>query len=484
MASCQITGGSGNDSNPGVIGWRVGGGQRYPPPEALPDYVNRALPRRPNSNVSSIYDSLDEDIQLQPTHQHQLTESQYQDGDLNISPAGVLDEAGFAIVQPPTAPLPQLQQPDIAAPQPIYPANKFLDTGAHEDFVVSPVSGPLSGSNSHQQYEVSPISPGGSQRSLHSTVSESVRTSRMSSSTVGDIDLNKTLRRHGLYMKFHTARSSGDLPSSQPQSPHHHQMLQQINLRYSDPGSPISGAVIHPPTSFPSDPDLRSPRHSRDPHEQQAVPNAGREPLSREEGGRAASGVSPLKVSFAGARSSGFSTRPRANSSRRTAPAPPPLKLSERLLVEKYVKTPFPVLEEVESPRPSEQREEGSVLGEEDEAATVPDTATTSAATAAAAASSVAKKRNRVSSIPGFGLLKRAASFHSGGGRGQEAEAAGKQAEVVRRHTEKASTVPRVRSILSRAKLGLGIGTGSEEARKERRREEMKRQIRVGERRP
>ncbi|KAI2618530.1 hypothetical protein GGR54DRAFT_161008 [Hypoxylon sp. NC1633] len=505
MASCHATPGqpSGSGSSPGGMVWRPAANQQYPPPEALPDYLNRALPRRPVSNTSSVYDTADEDpeqqqatlrSQLLPVRQAQAqtqiqtqNEPQTQTDRLSSGSAGILDEAGLALVKPlqpghvrqtsqsqsqlqsdlhfrsssgsssqqQQQEQQQQQQQEIAAPQPRYPARRFLDKGAAGDgdeYVVSPLSagdwgrmrnggggnidssfddnggsGDGNGMNNGdtasqgQQYEVSPISPDGSARSFRSvavsasgsSASGAMRNSG-SSSMAGDVAaasaagagtgtsggggglrLSKTQRRRGLYGErmVHAAYSSGDL-ARPPGSGvgvgvgGSGLVLEQINMRYSDPGSPISFAVIHPPTSFPSDPNLQSLRHSSasssstssfplqrgrgrgassssshhlvsgattklpsSPNQGSATVTApalqtipSPDLLSPENGSGGGGGVQSLaKVSFAGPRSDGFSTRAGAGTGRAR---PPPLKLSERAIADSYVKTPFPALVE------------------------------------------------------------------------------------------------------------------------------------------
>ncbi|KAI0842909.1 hypothetical protein F5Y06DRAFT_256398 [Hypoxylon sp. FL0890] len=478
------------------MGWMPLGYQKFPPPEALPDYVNRALPPRPtNSSSSSIYNYSDESIQQQPVVKYQFSVGQHEDDYADISPAGVLNEAGLAMVQPlgvvmPSTPesrqQPQ-QQPEIAAPQPRYPARMILETRVRDNDVISPVSAPLSGNNTHQQYEVSPLSPSESDCSLHSMISGS--TNRNSSTKEGP-SLSKTGRSHFVYDGKHTAHSSGDLAAARLVSPH--SQVQQINLRYSDPGSPISGAVIHPPSSFPSDPNLRPPRHiAEDTAERQAPPSPLSPPAENSENSptysepkltTTTSGGSSTfpKVSFAAAKSEGFLTRSKT-SGKRTGQPPPPLKLSERPLADTYVKTPFPAsavppLQRGHSnPHPrSSQQKKGSSGDKED-----PD------------GIKMLKKRNRVSSLPLLGFAK---SLRIGGPfqSGEETQAARSQQSEGSGREGRASPVPKVKSILSKAKqglghglgIGMGMGFGSEEARKEKRRAEIKKQIRIGEPRP
>ncbi|KAI2464068.1 hypothetical protein F4781DRAFT_91319 [Annulohypoxylon bovei var. microspora] len=560
MASSHTLAGQGNGSKPRRTGSIVGKKQ-YPPPNALPDYVNRALPPRPDSNTSSTYDPLDDGTKRPPIPKPLLPLSRLQHDSLNPSPAGILNEAGLALVHPPPPQLitsaPQQFQPqkkslEIAAPQPRYPAPIILDTQDH-DLIISPVSAPLSGDiNAHQSYEVSPLSPSQSQHSFRSgTISSTDLGSgskRMSSPTAGDEGLALSPGIPGrmnlvyTHTGTHTAHSSGDLAAARLASPH--SQVQQIDGRYSDPGSPISGAVIHPPTSFPSDPDLRDSRHVdvRNPlaptpipiplsifppiftRESQIPPRPkSPSPFSQREEdevtsnasgdlAKTTSGSGTMRVAFAGpgaARTEGF-RRARASSKRSAAP-PPPLKLSERpTIADAYVKTPFPGA--AAPPPPALQRglshptHRTARLASEDKDKE--------------AGLGMIKRLNRVSSLPGFGFarsLRRNSSLGGGEGapallkerekekekdkereRGREKEILQQQQQQQqqrRKQSEDArklekegrpSPLPKVRSFLEKARQlsmghGLGIGMGSEEARKEKRRAEIKRQIRIGE---
>ncbi|KAI6093375.1 hypothetical protein F4821DRAFT_222821 [Hypoxylon rubiginosum] len=562
--------------------------QQYPPPQALPDYVNRALPPRPrtNSNASSIYDSPGEVSSPGPAkpmggQQPPVVTEEDEEEEQHLSPtsAGVLDQAGLAMVQPLQPALtstPSQADKEIVAPQPIYPAAKVLEV---KNFVVSPVSAALPGNDgsNNGRDEVSPVSPDGSQRSLHSRIS--VSTSRPSSPTATQQNnsnsnnntssqlhrtpTNKSDRRRAVYKGYRTTQDPAAMAgsSSSPRSPHY--QVHQINDRYSDPGSPISGAVIHPPTSFPSDPSLRSSRQLSEARQrQQSAASNNNDPLPHGTNNGIGNGnsndnpetSSPIgggaklapvasvssngsqRVAFAGLQrsDSGFAARPRAGSKRG---APPPLKLSERALVDNYVKTPFPDLgggkgrgkdREKERGKEKEKEREGqpksrfSHGGEnssmdfgmrwmgigrdkdkerekEKEKEKGVETPTS------------AKRRNRVSSLPGLGFLR------SGPLSGNKIEKEGKEAKEETQAQAQAAVVPmpsevrsgyvestragtrpsrtpsvsKVKNILSKAKqiglnrsLGMGSMLSSEEAKKERRRAEMKRQIRVEHARP
>ncbi|KAI1213922.1 uncharacterized protein F4807DRAFT_469678 [Annulohypoxylon truncatum] len=446
MASSHILGGLDNGSKPRRTGSIVARSQKYPPPAALPEYVNRALPPRPDSNTSSAYDSLDEATKRAPIPKPPLPISHFRHDSPNPSPAGILNEAGLAMVHPqsitsaPQQLQPQKKSLEIAAPQPIYPAPIILDTRNQDFNIVSPVSaGNTTAIAPPQPYEVSPLSPTSSQHSFGFAAD----LKRISSPTTGDlavsltpsdtesnaghhIDNNNDINlntnantntninaknRNFVYTGTHTAHSSDDLAAARLASPH--SQVLQIDGRYSDPGSPISGAVIHPPTWFPSpsDPDPGAPRlvDMRDPPPPaftlfppppQTQPQIQAQthnfvnrlpprpkspsPALREEDSPLSGGVSvsvsggnlakttsaetsgsgksgTTRIAFAGPGGGGGGggspgtinegfKRARANS-KRSAPPPPPLKLSERPIADAYVKTPFPP-----APAPALQR--------------------------------------------------------------------------------------------------------------------------------
>ncbi|KAI1767520.1 hypothetical protein GGR53DRAFT_526390 [Hypoxylon sp. FL1150] len=581
--------------------------QQYPPPQALPDYVNRALPPRPRtaSNASSIYDSSPgEGSSAQwPVMKSMPMSGQppvvtEEDEEQHTSPtsAGVLDQAGLALVQPLHPALvstPPQPGKEIAAPQPRYPASKVLEV---KNFVVSPVSAALpvnDGGSNGSHDEVSPVSPADSRRSLHSRISAS--TSRPTSPTAATqtqqdqnasslhrTPTDKSDRRRAVYKGYRTTHSEDPATaagsgSGSPRSPHY--QVHQINDRYSDPGSPITGAVLHPPTSFPSDPSLRSSRQLSEARQRQQsasqdsvshaktktktnIHSCNENPETTSPPGSTGAKLAPVasvgssngsqRVAFAGLQrsDSGFAARPRAGS-KRGAPPPPPLKLSERPLAGGYVKTPFPDLnlggvgdEDVDGdgdvdkggakgtkgkkgeekgkerdkggegqPRSrfSHGRESSSLdlgrrwmgigigIGKDKEKEKEGETPNS------------AKRRNRVSSLPGLGFLR--SGPLSGNKLDKEAKEGNKEtpqaaaaaavpmpSEVRSGYVESTRTgtrpsrtpsVSKVKNILSKAKqIGLNHGLGmstmlsSEETKKERRRAEMKKQIRVEHARP
>ncbi|OTA69073.1 hypothetical protein K449DRAFT_428487 [Hypoxylon sp. EC38] len=485
MASTHSVGRQENGGSQQGMEWKPKGHQQFPPPESLPDYVNRALPPRPNSSSSSLYDNPNEHIRQQPKLKYQSPVSQHQDDYVDLSPSGVLDEAGLAMVKPlevvmsSTPESGQKQHLEIASPQPRYPARMILETGLRDINVVSPISAPLTGNIIHPQYEVSPLSPSESECSLPSMISGPANSNL--SLTKEEQSLSNTEGRHFVYDGKHTAHSSEDLAAARLASPH--SQVQQINHRYSDPGSPIGGAVIHPPSPFPTDLNLGFTRHlDENIPEHKASPSpispqfeilenitSSESKLTTTTTTTSGGSISSPKISFAGVKSKGFSTRSRASQ------PPPPLKLSERPLANTYVKTPFPssaippLQRGNSNPHPrSTQQTKGGTEDKDDQSDI-----------------KMIKKRNRVSSLPGLGFTR---SLRIGHFQSVEETQAGPQQSEGAGQERRASPVPKVKSIFSKAKQGLehglGIGMGSEEAKKEKRRAEIKKQIRIGEPRP
>ncbi|XDG07183.1 hypothetical protein ABKA04_006798 [Annulohypoxylon sp. FPYF3050] len=541
MASSHTLVGQENGSKPRRTVSAARKPQNYPPPAALPDYVNRALPPRPDSNTTNC-ESPDEAAKRDPISKPPLPIGQVKHENINPSPTGIVNEAGMALVHSQvvtSVPLPlspQKKSLEIAAPQPIYPAPTILTTQSQDLNIVSPVSAPLSGNPmviKHDQYEVSPLSPTSQHSFPRSPAISEEGSKRISSPTTGDLILSlspsntesnagqKTLNRNFVYSGTHTAHSSGDLAAARLASPH--SQVEQIGGRYSDPGSPISGAVIHPPTAFPLDPDLSVSRHvdlrdavslspltpyptmthtpaqsqtqtqtqPRDPENQ--IPIRPKSPSSivfaedssvgasssqhTSSGSGSGSGAGTgARVAFAGP-GEGFK-RARANS-KRSAP-PPPLKLSERPIADAYVKTPFPP---APAPAPASMLQRGLSNptqrrgGDEDREGGL-----------ASGGVSVIKKLNRVSSLPGFGFTKslRRSSTVAGTGMGipeglamhrereREREREKEKEKQKEREGEKgkekekekegtSSPMPKVKNLLERARqmsIGHGLGIG------------------------
>ncbi len=434
------------------MGWKPARKNHFPPPKDLPEYATRPLPPRPSSSSSSIYDS---DQGSQPLTQHRLFKGAQEDSRLSTNFAGSIDESALKMVRPPSivTSLPEPQgQGEIASPQPLHPEHKVLKLKIDEDSQVSPILTPPSGKNSHYQYSVSPLSPDGSVHSFETAVSE--------------LDSSSSLRPDSWLKEKNPIGTDGRRPSRTDntadqgalgfrplalQTESLHPRLQKINLRYSDPGSPVNG-TIRPKDAGESGPDIgTSARFSQgqtaDAHPTATLPRQAKQahheswcqsPVEME---LAANG---RKIAFSSGDIDGFSHRTAGPSQRN---APPPLKLSERPLAETYIKTPFP-------PRTNSEYSQKSVFEEDDD--------------------SHKKHNRRVSSISGFAKSLRPTSLH----RSESNSTVQSEASRTGEQTSRASPVPIVKNILSKAKSGLKIG--SDEAKKERKRELLKRQIKVG----
>ncbi|KAI0021474.1 hypothetical protein F4780DRAFT_278782 [Xylariomycetidae sp. FL0641] len=396
--------------------------KQYPPPQLISEYAHKALPvpPRPQSSASSVYDPEDASFHQTNPKQH-LTVNRSSES--RGSFAGAIDESALAMVRPPqidTTLSQSYQQREIASPQPKHPSHKLLSLNTRNEDNVSPILTPESGNKSHLQHIVSPMSEHGS---FEDPTAEFIRPH----TTIGIHSTPQTAQ----------SRSASGVSSRNGLRP----QIQKINSRYSDPGSPSGGVSLE---AFPR-PGAELHQVERS-YEQQPVakksawrtslggiwpnPSAQKRPASS--AGR--------RVSFAGPKIESFSSHRPATSHR---PLPPPLKLNERAESDEYVKTPFPPRSNSDA-SPTSQH---SVF-EEDE--------------------KVIKRPQRMSS---FGTILRPGSSRKNEG----AFVLPTDGDVKMSPTSKG----KVMDMLSRAKHGLGLG--SEEAKKEKRREELKKQIRMGE---
>ncbi|RYP31861.1 hypothetical protein DL767_005505 [Monosporascus sp. MG133] len=429
----------------------------FPPPKDLPDYATRPLPPPPSSSSSSVYES---DQTSQQLSQHQLFRGgAQQDTHLSTSFPGSIDESALAMVRPPSI-VTNFQEPreqdEIASLRPHGPGHKALRLKTRSDSEVSPILTPPSGKNTHHQYNVSPLSPDGSLHSFNTAVSELDRSSCISNASGSEQKaLDGSERRQSSQASRPPGQSSLGFQPLAVQVDQLHPRLQRINLRYSDPGSPLYGTID---PMYPGEPSHdvgrpSGPRQERSAGVHSAAQKSqmtgqshyelwGQHPIEREAVAR------ERKVFFAGAKVDSFSNRTTVPAQRH---APPPLKLSERPLAETYVKTenhvktPFP-------PRNNSDFSEKSVFEEDD----------------------VDKKQSRrMSSLSGFAKSLRPTSSH----KGEASGSAQGELHKTKEHS-RASPVPTVKNILSKAKSGLKFG--SDESKKEKRRVNLRRQIRVG----
>jgi hypothetical protein len=152
------------------------------------------------------------------------------------------------------------------------------------------------------------------------------------------------------------------------------------------------------------------------------------------------------KVAFAVPKIDTFSSTG-LGASHRPAP-PPPLKLSERPVQQEYIRTPFP-------PRSTSDSAQKSVF-ETDKPS--------------------AKQLKRRSGLVSFGTSLRSSTERSKKSPPGFPEILD---QLDNQNQGRASPVPKVRNMLSKAKHGFGMSF-SEESKKEKRREDLKRQIRRG----
>ena len=431
----------------------------FPPPKDAPEYANRPLPPRPLSSSSSIYDS---DQGTPPLTQHHLFSNLQEDARLSTNFHGAIDESALKMVRPPSiiTDLPASHDDEdendddddddrIASPQPRPPGHKVLKLRTQDDFDISPILTPRSSGNTHFHYTVSPLSPDGSVRSFDAVSEPDHSASYLRpSSSSNEKDAADTRGRSSSQADSTQGQTALGFQPLAIQTESLHPRLHRINLRYSDPGSPVKGTIDLKDFGEPG-PDVgRSARLDQrltagglgEPkqyhHDSWSFSPTAKDSVNNEE----------RKVAFAGANIESFSHRT-AGPSQRHAPAP--LKLSERPLAESYVKTPFP-------PRLNSDYSQKSVFEDDD---------------------GDRKLNRRMSNhISGFAKSLRPASSHraDGSGSGFGPTEARKGDEP----SSRASPVPMVKNILSKAKSGLKIG--SEEARRERKRENLKRQIKVG----
>ncbi|KAK7752460.1 hypothetical protein SLS62_005613 [Diatrype stigma] len=437
----------GNSDQPGrtlrEMGWKPTRKNYFPPPKDLPNYATRPLPPPPSSSSSSIYDS---DQGSQVLTQHHLIGGAQDDARSSTNFSGSVDESALKMVRPPgivtDLPKPQGQEDEIVSPQPRWPEHKVLKINT-DDPGVSPILTPPSGTNSHYQFDVSPLSPTGSIHSCDAVVSDIDRSSK----------------------EIHPAGIEGRHPSQADSRPNEttlgfrplvaqtellHPRVQKINFRYSDPGSPGGGTVDARDSGEPG-PDVgdstSSSSQGRTAEGSAAYPPQPPNEVQHDSYGHGLTGrdsaAEERKVTFTGANVDSFSHHRTGASNQRHAP--PPLKLSERPLAENYVKTPFP-------PGTNSDYSQQSVFEDDDDADK--------------------KQKRRSSGISILAEFFRPASTASHRGDGSNSFM---QQHEARRAEEpsRASPVPIVRNIISKAKSGLKIG--SDESKKDRKRENLKR---------
>ncbi|KAI1338552.1 hypothetical protein F5Y15DRAFT_121052 [Xylariaceae sp. FL0016] len=407
----------------------------FPPPEDTAEYVSKALPLPPRaSSVSS---------------------SVYSDD----SCAGIFDENVFAQVQVPrldTILSQDTRQREIVSPQPRYPDHRVLSVNTDDGFLVSPIKTPGSGNESWRTHIVSPMEQTGSRYSLETSLSEPDRLSHVNYSESRGQAATQPEKRHSSDWTSAASQSTKSSDSSCSVHKIEAREGQKSAFRYSDQGSPVGGTSLDIRGLGEPGPDVgRGAGYFGDflPINVNSRGVAKSHTFWRRSPGREkrAATTTGQKVAFAVPLIDSFSSnRPSTSHASHHRPAPPPLKLSERPVQSDYVKTPFPDQIDDDSSRKS-------VFDHDDD-------------------DTIMRKHKRVSSLGSFGKALRPSSSYK--------NEAGSPARPEPRHTEsvgRPSPVPKVRNMLSKAKHGLGHGLGlsNEEVKKEKRREDLKRQIRM-----
>ncbi|KAI5923358.1 hypothetical protein F4810DRAFT_710786 [Camillea tinctor] len=378
-------------------------------------YASRALPipPRPQSSSSSIYEPED-GPRRQPTPKGRLVISPYHDGIRDSSYLGPFDEDAYQMIK----------QQEVVSPQPIQPDYPGLfNVEEHDEFGISPVTPPAIANTLWTAATVSPLSEATSE--LEQMLSTSHELWGRGSPTSIQVD-----RRHSEF--GHSPRMADPLDSLNP-------FVQKLNLRHSDPGSPKEARGFGESGPGPSI-DYATTSNAVS----SSVGTQGGEQASHE-GPAASSNGRNHEVLFTTPRIDTFSKRTQEKARPNRIVPPPPLKLSERPIVGNYIKTPFPPLTEADTSQKS--------VHAKDEA-------------------NVNKKQNRISS---FGSVRGPRRMGTWPKNEAKASATTQESRPLDMFT-RASPVPKVKNMLSRAKQGLGII--SDEEKKERRNEDIKRKIR------
>ncbi|KAI1810041.1 hypothetical protein GGS20DRAFT_228774 [Poronia punctata] len=434
-------------------GWAPTRSQNFPPPRAVNHYSSRALPPppppgstspRPCSSSSSIYNSEDGTAPETPTGT--VTAANQAVGRQKRNTFGVaIDEEAFAMARPPQIKIPSRrhrdshEHPDVISPRPQRPDSKLVSLWADGDELVSPIDTP--GTGGWKNHVVSPLSDSsdgemgfaadevsslGSDRSL-----EDKTQGRRPSS---DFRENNKQLKHGPFLRAPRAQRP------------------KARSRHSDPGSPFI-AGIDPSEIGEPGPDIGSidriddgsrQTSRRHPH---ALSMHSGDSRSRPRPHDKVNADKSHRVSFAATQlEAPPSMAPRAS---RRPPPPPPLVINERPVHKEYVGTPFmSPAESSFSPKPAHKPDEPS---------NKPQKRLSGLASIGTSFRSSMHKSDK--SYPGFeDILDKIDNNQSQGNK---------------------SPAPKAKNILSKAKQGFGIGS-SGESKKEKRREDLKRQIRLG----
>ncbi|KAI1193839.1 hypothetical protein F5X97DRAFT_22006 [Nemania serpens] len=412
-------------------GWIPTGHQYYPPPRDIGQYASRALPLLPTgvpsgyiSPSSSRY-APEKDDERQYTFSHLLVANMAGNDPQSAILSGAINDATngveMAMARPPRITIPEHSQPyenpNLVSPQPQRPDSRLMSLWASGDELVSPLDTP--GTISWKTHIVSP----------------------MSENSEGESWFDDTSSDEGEQAESsNSAEASRSMEGTFPVISH--LLPRKMSLRHSDPGSPFSlyaGGFGEPGPDVGRSQQLDdlSGLQTARPQIYTQSTHTGDEPNHALD---ADMSMGELTISFTVPNVDTFSWGGPGVSE---WPVPPSLRLEEQPVKESFVETPFPR-------RASSASSQRSVFRTDE--------------------LGIQHQRRR-SGLGGFET-----SFYPPVHNIQQPPPG--FTEIISRLDNQgvvSAAVPRVRGILSKAKQGLGIG--SDEARREKRREEFKRQI-------
>ncbi|RYC61526.1 hypothetical protein CHU98_g4691 [Xylaria longipes] len=403
-------------------------GHYYPPPRDVDQYISRALPlppTRPQSYSSSIYDP-EESHSRQYILPHLLSTNGLSNGYRCSTYGGGIDEDALAMAELPEIMIPEdsgsYEHPPLISPRPQRPDSKLLSMWTNGDELVSPIETP--GEASWVNYVVSPLSEGSGRWAS----SEAGRTPVEYESWFDDTSSDEEDGPDSSAWTRNENQFPEDIFSRALQT-----QLPNTNLRYSDPGSPLSPG-LYSDFGEPG-PDVGgyynvSGRQTTQPQMYALSTYSGDEQNHNRDSDAS---IGETKATFAAHKIGTFSSnRPRASQLR----VPPPLQIGEQSITqENYVKTPFP-------PRTSSISSPRSIFNTD---------------------GSSTKLQKRLSGLGGFSSLRRP-SVQS------ISRPPPGFTEILSQidYQGAVSPVPRVKNILSKAKHGLGLARADSKKEKAR----------------
>ncbi|KAI0391671.1 hypothetical protein F5Y17DRAFT_460619 [Xylariaceae sp. FL0594] len=432
-------------------GWAPKSRQHYPPPQAVNRYSMRALPPPPTqlsphtpSPSSSIYDSEEQEPPSQRRSAHVLAVYRADGSRESATFEGAIDEGALAMVRPPQILFPNTRvalddHEQVISPQPQRPGSKAVSLWEERDEFVSPIETP--GTANWKQHVVSPLSDASGEE----TDSESDQVSILES----DGSLEDRVSEQRDQWRFSSSRRlKNDRTKVILETP---QIQVLKKSRFSDPGSPAGfglGAYESSDAEFWSvNPFARVSRSHTVRKQPQAQSMYFNDSRIRSQDTPAIGESS--RPSFPPSEPNEFLTR-RANVKPRR-PSRPPSFVSEQPVKEHGVKLPFaPPVDYGSSQEQTCQSGEPSTNQQN--------------RTSGLASSFRSSTQMTERPSPGFDdILGRFGSDHN---------------QPQTQNQGRLAAVPKVRDILSKAKQGFGLGLSSDELKREKRREELKRQIR------